>query len=475
MQLRESGIGGKAAREPLWRRPSNWVPPVWRRRLLFTLGAGLVALAALFLAWISFRATDIIVAITRGRLWIIFPIAPAGLAVCAFLTRKVFPGSQGSGIPQAMASLHMDKPSDINRVLSLRIMVGKALLMVLGYLSGATIGREGPTVQVGASIMNALSRFPVMRDKDTQRALVLIGGAAGIAGAFNTPIAGVVFAIEELAHSFDARYTAALLGAVVTGGLVTLLLASHFYAGSYTYFGTVHAAVPLGIGYAAVLLCGIAGGLMGGVFGRILALAPEGFPSVMRRLALKQPILFAACCGLVVACCDYASGGATFGSGYYAARAVLHDHLAFGRSFGILKYIAMIASYLSGIPGGIFSPSLGIGAGIGSWFVGLVPGVSLAAFAVLGATGYFAGAVQTPITAVVIMIEMTNNESLIVPIAATALLAFFVSRRICPLPVYSALAAKFLTAVEPSAAAAAKAESHTPQKPTLVPPVRPPE
>lgn len=457
------------------RNSLNRIHPVWTRRLLFTAGAGLVALVALFLAWISFRATDIIVAFTRGRLWIIFPIAPAGLALCAFLTRRVFPGSQGSGIPQAMASLHMNEPGDINRVLSLRIVVGKMLLMVLGYLSGATIGREGPTVQVGASIMNALSRFPVMRDKETQRALVLIGGAAGIAGAFNTPVAGVIFAIEELAHSFDARYTAALLGAVVIGGIVTLLFASHFYAGSYAYFGTVHAAIPPGIGYTAVLLCGITGGVMGGVFGRILALAPDGFPPVMRRLALKRPIFFAGCCGFVVACCDYASGGSTFGSGYFAARAVLHSHLTFGWSFGILKYIAMIASYLSGIPGGIFSPSLGIGAGIGTWFIGLVPGVSLAALAALGATGYFAGAVQTPITAIVIMIEMTNNESLIVPIAATALLAFFVSRRICPRPVYSALAAKFLTAVEPLTAAAAKADSRTPQKPTLVPPTQPPE
>ncbi len=451
------------------------MPPVWQRRVLFIAGAALVAASALFLAWISFRATEIIAAFARGRLWIIFLIAPPGLAFCAFLTRTVFPGAQGSGIPQAMASLHMDQPADINRVLSLRIVVGKMLLMVLGYLSGATIGREGPTVQVGASIMNALSRFPIMRSKETQRALVLIGGAAGIAGAFNTPIAGVIFAIEELAHSFDARYTASLLGAVVTGGIVTLLFASHFYAGSYSYFGTVHATIPLGAEYAAVLLCGVAGGLLGGLFGRTLSLAPEGFPASVRRLALNRPILFAACCGLVVAFCDYASGGATFGSGYLPARALLHDHLVVGPAFALLKYIAMVASYLSGIPGGIFSPSLGIGAGIGAWFVGVVPGVSLAALAVLGMAGYFAGAVQTPITAVVIVMEMTNNQGMIVPITATALLGFFVSRRICPRPVYSALAEKFLAAVEPTTAASAKAVSHTPQRPRLTPPVRPPE
>lgn len=448
------------SREGSWRRAARFFSPNWQRRVLFTLGAAVVALAALFLAWAAFRATGAIARFTTGRLWAIFLITPAGLALCAFLTRTVFPGAQGSGIPQAMASLHMDDPGHINRVLSLRITLGKILLTVLGLLFGATIGREGPTVQVGASIMNSLSRFGIMRGKEMQRALVLVGGAAGIAGAFNTPIAGVIFAIEELGHSFDARYTTALLGAVVTGGIATLIFARHFYAGGYNYFGTIEAAIPLGVGYVAVLLCGVVGGLMGGAFGRTLALAPEGFPGFMRRLALNRPVLFAGCCGVVVAGCDYASGGTTFGSGYLPARALLHGHLVVGHAFALLKYVALVASYLSGIPGGLFSPSLGIGAGIGAWFAGLVPGVSLAAFAMLGMTGYFAGAVQTPITAIVIVMEMTNNQSMVVPVTATALLAFFISRQICPRPVYSALADKFLAAIEPAGTAPETAGEH---------------
>jgi H+/Cl- antiporter ClcA len=433
------------------RHLTDWPPLVWKRRLLFAVGATIVALAALFLAWVSFKATDIIVAFVRGRLWVIFLISPLGLAFCAFLTRTVFPGSQGSGIPQAMASLHMDDPRQVNTVLSLRIMVGKVLLMILGYLSGATIGREGPTVQVGASIMNSLGFFNIMRGKELQRTLVLIGGAAGIAGAFNTPIAGVIFAIEELGHSFHSRYTAALLGAVIMGGIVTLLFANHIYFGSYNYFGTVNAAIPLGMGYAAVALYGVLGGVSGGVFGRILARAPDGFPHFVRRLAFNQPVLFAGCCGIVVAICNYLSGGATLGSGYIPARSLLHDHAIVGPAFALLKYVSMIASYLSGIPGGIFSPSLGIGAGMGVWFHGLLPGVSLPALAMLGMTGYFVGAVQTPITAVVIVLEMTDNQDMLVPVAATALLAFFISRKICAKPVYSALADKFLIATHGAA------------------------
>lgn len=434
-----------------WRLPdgSGWT---WARRTLFAAGAALVACAALFLAWTVSLGTHVIASFTAGRLWSVFLITPAGLAFCAFLTRTVFPGSQGSGIPQAMASLHMDEPKHINTVLSLRIMVGKIVLTILGILFGATIGREGPTVQVGASIMNSLTRLELMRGAEIKRALVLVGGAAGIAGAFNAPIAGVIFAIEELGHAFDARYTAALLGAVVVGAITTLLIASDFYAGSYHYFGTVTAALPLGVDYAAVVLCAVTGGVFGGLFGRILVLAPEGFPMILRRLALTRPVAFAACCGIVVAGCDYLSGGATFGSGYIPAHALLHGEHVVGDLFAPLKYIALVASYLSGIPGGLFSPSLGIGTGMGAWFQGLVPGVSLATLAMLGMTSYFAGAVQTPITAIVIVMEMTNNHSMVVPITATALLAFFVSRQICPRPVYTALADKFLAVIEPAGA-----------------------
>ncbi len=446
--MEEGVLDGGRPRGKGW-LPPVLLPPAWQRRILFTVGAALVALAALVLAWAADFATTLLARFTHGRMWAIFIITPLGLAFCTFLTRTVFPGAQGSGIPQAMASLHMEDPRHINKVLSLRLTFGKLVLTILGLLFGATIGREGPTVQIGASIMNSLTRLEVMRGKEMQRVLVLIGGAAGIAGAFNTPIAGVIFAIEELGHSFDSRYTAALLGAVVVGGVTTLIFASHFYAGGYVYFGTVHATIPFGIGYAAVLIAGVVGGVLGGAFGRILARAPEGFPKIVGRFALRRPVIFAGGCGLVVAACNYASGGTTFGSGYLPARALLHDDLAVGYAFAALKYVALTASYLSGIPGGIFSPSLGIGAGLGYWFHGLVPGVSLAAFAMLGMAGYFAGAVQTPITAAVIVMEMTNNQGMLVPVTATALLAFVVSRLICPQPVYGALAEKFLAAIEP--------------------------
>ena len=154
----------------------------------------------------------------------------------------------------------MTDPEAIAELLSVRIAIGKIALTLLGLLCGASIGREGPTVQVGATIMHAIGRRMRLPRLDAQRALVLAGGAAGVAAAFNTPIAGVVFAIEELSHhTFEGRTSGTVLTAVILGGIVTTAL-----VGNYTYFGVTAVPFDFGIGWLAVLVCGVAGGLAGG-------------------------------------------------------------------------------------------------------------------------------------------------------------------------------------------------------------------
>ena len=182
------------------------------------------------------------------RPWIALLVCPAGLTVSFLLTRYVFPGAQGSGIPQVIAAQHMTDRAAIARVLSPRIALGKIGLTLLGLCCGASIGREGPTVQIGAAIMHALGRLLRLPRLELERALVLAGGAAGIAAAFNTPLAGVVFAIEELSHSFEARTSGTVLTAVIVAGVTTLAL-----AGNYTYFGHTSAVLDFGPGWIAVV------------------------------------------------------------------------------------------------------------------------------------------------------------------------------------------------------------------------------
>jgi H+/Cl- antiporter ClcA len=418
-------------------------PRQWLRRVVFWLGAIIVALLAIVFAWAADEAQIGFHAIIAGHSWVVFLIAPAGITLAVLLTRTVFPGAQGSGIPQTIAALHMHDPAAMDRVLSLRIAFGKIGLTLLGLLSGASIGREGPTVQVSAAVMHALGRLLRLPRLDLQRGLVLAGGAAGVSAAFNTPLAGIVFAIEELAHSFEVRTSGVVMGAVILAGMTTLAL-----AGNYSYFGVISANLNFGAGWIAVVLCSLAGGLAGGFFSQVLVSAARGLPGAAGRWLIRHPLLFAAGCGLAIALLGWASGGATYGTGYDEAGAMLRADSHLSPLYPLLKLLATLVSYLSGIPGGIFAPSLAVGAGLGHWLAHLVPGAPAGAVVLLGMVGYFSGVTQAPITSTVIVMEMTDNQHMTISLLATAMLAFGISRLVCRRPLYGTLARRFLVAVE---------------------------
>ncbi len=433
----------------LARTARGWLPAgpehsrqEWLRRLAFWAGAVLVGIAALLFARLADGAGRLFDGVTAGRPWLPFLLAPAGLALSVLLTRTVFPGAQGSGIPQVIASLHMKRADRVDATLSLRVASGKVVLTLLGLACGASIGREGPTVQVSASIMHAVGRALRLPRQDAYRAMVLGGGAAGVAAAFNTPLAGVVFAIEELSHSFEARTSGTVLTAVIIAGVTTAAT-----IGNYSYFGAASAELPWGVGWLAVLACGVCGGLAGGLFSRALLLFAHGMPGVAGRWIARQPVGFAALCGLGIAAIGWLSEGSTYGTGYAQARALVNDGTASG-GFFLLKLAATVVSYVSGIPGGIFAPSLAVGSGLGHAIAGFLPAAPAGAVILLGMVAYFSGVVQAPITATVIVMEMTDDGRVTVPLMAAALLAFAVSRLVCRQPLYATLADRYLRAQE---------------------------
>lgn len=422
-----------------WRQLPLTSPRLWARRIAFWAGAVIVALVAIGFARLADGAQTLFEAATTGRPWAVLIIAPLGLALSVYLTRTIFPGAQGSGIPQVMAALEMTDSRLIQKALGLRIALGKLLLTLLGLACGASIGREGPTVQIGASIMQALGQLLRLPRAETQRGLVLAGGAAGVAAAFNTPLAGIVFAIEELSHNFESRTSGMVLTAVILGGIATLAL-----SGDYTYFGVTSVGLPLGSGWMAVIFCGVIGGALGGGFSQILILMARGLPGKAGRLVKTHPIAFAAFCGLMIALIGLVSHGVTYGTGYLQARALVEGDARLPVTFFILKFLATVFSYLSGIPGGIFAPSLSVGASLGSWLAQFFPHSPARAIVLLGMVGYFAGVVQAPITAFVIVLEMTANQQMTIPIMATAMLGFATSRLVCRRPLYGSLARRFL-------------------------------
>ncbi|HUB46728.1 MAG TPA: chloride channel protein [Acetobacteraceae bacterium] len=421
-------------------------PREWLRRVVFWAGAVLVAVVAIAFAGLADRASNWFVALQAPRPWIALIVCPLGLTVAFLATRYVFPGAQGSGIPQVIAAQHMTDRAAIARVLSARIAVGKIGLTLLGLCCGASIGREGPTVQVGAAIMHALGRVLRLSRVELERALVLAGGAAGVAAAFNTPLAGVVFAIEELSHSFEARTSGTVLTAVIIGGITTLAL-----AGNYTYFGHTSAVLNFGPGWIAVVLCSLIGGLGGGLFSAALVRFAKGFSGRVGKWLVRYPVVFAALCGLALAAIGMASGGQTYGTGYAQARGMVEGTTTLGWAYVLLKFAATVVSYISGIPGGIFAPSLSVGAGLGLWLSHFLPEAPAGAVVLLGMVAYFSGVVQAPITAAVIVMEMTDNQRVTVPLLAASFLAFGISRLVCRRPLYGELARFFLAAQEKNA------------------------
>lgn len=411
----------------------------WTRRLLLWSAAAGVGTAAVLFAKLADAAQWALRQIlAHSGLWI-WLLAPLGFAAVAWLTRRYFRGAEGSGIPQTIFALRSDAGESGVRMLSLRVVTGRILLAALGLLCGASAGREGPTVHVGAAIASGIGRWiPHGGSSAQRRALVLAGGAAGVAAAFNTPLAGIVFAIEELSKSFEERASGVTLTAVVLAGVVAIAM-----TGDYTYFGQpVVAAADGGIFFRTLgvaLLCGLAGGL----FSRLTLLSVDGLPGWFGRCRRESPILFAAACGLAVAMLGLVSDGQTYGTGYVEARSILMANAHLSWSYAPARAAATLLTYLSGIPAGLLAPSLSVGAGLGQWAADVSGQATAVPFAILGMCGYLAGVTQAPLTSLVIVMEMTGQHAMVLPLMITAALAAALSKLISP-PLYQTLALRYL-------------------------------
>jgi H+/Cl- antiporter ClcA len=409
----------------------------WKPRVVFWLGALAIGAVSAAFAWMADAAQHLFAStfvVDGWRRFLPLIVTPAGFVLCAWVALRFVPGSQGSGIPQAIAARHIRSDEERMRFLSPRMIVGKILLTCVGLLSGASIGREGPTVQVGAAIMLQAARFGGISQA---RGLILAGSAAGIAAAFNTPLAGIVFAIEEMGRSYQARTNGVVLSAVIIAGLASLAV-----VGNYTYFGVSDAAAHDLRDWVLVVACGV----VGGAFGAAFSLASIKITRRIRRMRTHDPrgraIAVAAVAGLIVAIVGIATAGATFGTGYDQARSAIEGE-TLSPLFFAGKFVASLASTLAGIPGGLFAPSLSVGAGLGST-IGWAIGGDASLAAILGMVGYFAGVVQAPMTAFVIILEMTGNHGNLIPLMLSSMLGYGVSRLISPEPLYHALSRLFI-------------------------------
>lgn len=421
-------------------RTALFSPRRWHGRILLWIAACLVGGLAIAFAWLADTAHVLLQRLVESGAYWGWILPPAGLSLVVWLTRRYFPGAEGSGIPQTIYALKPDSKSEEMGLMKLHVIFGRMALAGIAIFSGASIGREGPTVHVGAGVAHAFARWmPHGELPAPRRALILAGGAAGVAAAFNTPLAGIVFAIEELSRSFEERASGATLTAVILAGVVVIAL-----RGNYTYFGEPQISATAYAVTAATVALAVLTGAAGGLFSRFTLYASRGLPGLIGRLQRQAPVRFALLCGVGVAILGIVTHGLTFGTGYDEARSVLEANTQLPWIYAPARALATLLSYLSGAPAGLMAPSLSVGAGLGQLFSDALGHGIRADFAILGMCGYLAGVTQAPLTSFIIVMEMTTSHEILVPLMLTAAIATAISKVFSP-PLYRALADRYGT------------------------------
>jgi chloride channel protein, CIC family len=361
---------------------------------------------------------------------VMFPVV--GSLGIGYLLFRYFPDARGSGVPQTKAALYAREGH-----ITLRTVLGKFFCTSATLASGIPLGREGPSVQVGAGIASVLGRRLGLSPEKV-KALVPVGAAAAIAAAFNTPLAAVLFSLEEIVGDLHAPVLGAVVLASATSWVVLRLLLGNSPLFRVPQYQLVH---PLELVIYAVL--GVAGGLVSGVFTKLLLGMRARFLRFPKTTVWFQPVaggLFVGCMGLFVP--------QVLGVGYGYVGDALNGRMAFNLMLllVVLKLLAVTTSYASGNAGGIFGPALFIGAMLGG-AVGtaahhMLPAYTAApgAYALVGMGAVFAGIVRAPMTSVLMIFETTQDYAVIVPLMIANLVSFFISSRLQQQPIYEALA-----------------------------------
>jgi chloride channel protein, CIC family len=410
----------------------RWIFP---RAALVGLGAGLVALA--FRAALTgadlLRNNFITWAHSLTKIGWFFPIlfTLVGAVISVAITRRFAPEASGSGIPHLEAVLHRYRKLNWKRVLPVKFIGG-----IIAIGSGLALGREGPTVQMGGSIGDAISRLLKVSERE-RLTLISAGAGAGLSAAFNAPLSGLVFVLEEVRRDFQPIMFGASFLAAVVADIVTRIASGQFPVFSVPSYPTPPlSALPI----FAVL--GIVTGVLGVVFNKGLVGSLNIFGKIPEKFILPAAAIIGGLVGLVGWFLPD-----LMGSGHTLAESVLKGKVLLSAIplFFVIRFFMTNLSYSTGAPGGIFAPLLVLGAllGLGVGIIGhnffplAVP--IPAVFAVVGMAAYFTAIVRAPLTGIMLIVEMTGNYSQMLPLLVACFCAYVVAEIFKDLPIYEAL------------------------------------
>lgn len=386
-----------------------------------------------YLYYLTFRyAEKLSFFIVENHRWAIFILTPISFILSWWIVFKFSPFSKGSGIPQVMAAVELSKPNTkhlIDKLLSLKVIIIKIFSSVLKVLGGGIVGREGPTIQIASSVFQVVYKYlPSWWKPISQKNILVAGAASGLAAAFNTPLGGIIFAIEELSKFHIKQYKSTLFVAVVIAGLV-----AQWLGGSYLYLGYPKLETTGWIVYIGVLIVSILSGFFGAKIGMLMW---KTVKFLKNKKKLSQQIALVFLVSLLISTSIYFLGTDAMGSGkeimertLFTTNKKVEWYIPFVRMGGL------ISSYGFGGAGGIFAPSLSIGASLGAVIASFLElsGNNINILIVVGMTGFLTGITRSPFTSAIVVIEMTDRHSaifyLMLAAVVSSAIAYFVEKK----------------------------------------------
>jgi CIC family chloride channel protein len=363
-----------------------------------------------------------------GQLRLLFVPALAGLLVAA-MVQWFFPGARGSGVNQTKAALYV-----YNGYISFKTVIGKFITSAIAIGSGHSLGPEDPSLQIGAGVASIIARkLGLSRQK--LRVFAPIGAAAGLAAAFNAPISAILFVIEEVI----GQWSAAVLGSIVLAAISSDVVLRRFW-GSAPMFRIPAVTLRDNRELIAYAVLGVVGGFFAVAFSRSLGYLRPRLRAFPRWTQFCQP----AVAGLLVGLIGYFGFVQVMGSGYGAMDQAMHGQFTwqFLLALAVLKLVATTLSFSSGTPGGMFAPTLFIGAmlgaGVGSFEKIFFPHLTgtVGSYALVGMGVLFAGFLRVPLTSVFMVLEVSGNYTIIVPVILANTIAYLISRVLQPVPIF---------------------------------------
>lgn len=397
-------------------------------------------IAVLYAKMFAF-AENLSVQLLQWKWWSLLVVSPLAFFFSWWLVYKVAPLAKGSGIPQVMAAIELSNPRQhllTRHLLSLKVMLVKIASSLVAVLGGAAIGREGPTIQIAASVFRQVNALlPASWPKSSKKNMVLTGAAAGLAAAFNTPLGGIVFAIEELSKNHIRHFRTALFVAVIIAGLT-----AQAFMGSYLYLG--YPKVNSHFGWLLLLI--IMAGTIAGVFGAWLARGILAILQWRSKLNKQQQAMHTIAAGLCMAVLASVVSHQVLGSGKELMIDVLFNQQQQAWYAPLLRVAGPLLSFPAGGAGGVFAPSLSAGAAIGASTAQLftLDAATTNVVVLAGMVAFLTGVTRSPFTSAILVLEMTDRHSVIFHLMLAALVANGVAFLIDRHSLYDHLKHKYL-------------------------------